>query len=158
MAVRSDVNYSNIFLLTDWFSSSRRPVLSVIWELKFLSSVSVARYRSRYTAPKFLDLWHYLELSEKMLTPTTLPSEKVLQVRQVEWSPKSERTKMRGAKPPPISQIKLRFFRPSSQLFSDDSNFECSIYPLLHSRISILEVLFSLLSTPVRFDSEPSKE
>lgn len=34
------------FLLTDWFSSSRRPVPSVIWELKLLSSVSVARYHS----------------------------------------------------------------------------------------------------------------
>jgi hypothetical protein len=35
------------FLLTDLFSSSRRPVASVIWELKVFSSVSVARYHSR---------------------------------------------------------------------------------------------------------------
>ena len=46
MAVRSNVNYSNI-LLTDWFSSSRRPVLSAIWAMKFLSSVNVARYHIR---------------------------------------------------------------------------------------------------------------
>ena len=47
MAVRSDVNLFQYFLLTNWFSSSQRPVLSVIWELKFLSSVSVVRYHSR---------------------------------------------------------------------------------------------------------------